>query len=339
VNAPARVVVRGPNWLGDLVMAAPAIRGIGDAWPDATVHVAVPAAFAPMVPVLDPRATAVALEGRTGVRAVRRHAEQIRAGGYDLGVLFTNSFASALAMRQAGVPERWGYRRDARGLMLTRAIRVADAPRASRHHADYYAALVEALGLPRPPLELQALLPKAARDAALALLGDGGWDGRQPLLVCAPGAAYGTAKQWPPRHVAAVAAAWMADGGLVALVGAGADRAASDAVLGGLTPASRAAVLDLTGRTSLLALAGVLGLATRVLANDSGAMHVAAALGTPVVSVFGPTREWATAPLGPHRILTHEVWCRPCMLRECPLDHRCMTAVGPERVIAALRES
>ena len=101
---------------------------------------------------------------------------------------------------------------------------------------------------------------------------------------------------------------------------------------------SRAALVDLTGRTSLLALAGVLGLAERVLANDSGAMHLAAALGTPTVSVFGPTREWATAPLGPHRILTHEVWCRPCMLRECPLDHRCMTGVEPIRVLAALRE-
>ncbi len=120
--------------------------------------------------------------------------------------------------------------------------------------------------------------------------------------------------------------------------GAAADRQASDAVIAGMPVGARASLIDLTGRTSLLALAGVLGLAARVLANDSGAMHLAGALGTPTVSVFGPTREWATAPLGPHRILTHEVWCRPCMLRECPLDHRCMTGVGPERVIAALRE-
>ena len=122
------------------------------------------------------------------------------------------------------------------------------------------------------------------------------------------------------------------------IVGAGPDRPAAAAVLAGVPASSRGAIVDLTGRTSLLALAGVLGLAGRVLANDSGAMHLAAALGTPTVSVFGPTREWATAPLGPHRILTHEVWCRPCMLRECPLDHRCMTAVTPDRVIEALRD-
>jgi len=88
----------------------------------------------------------------------------------------------------------------------------------------------------------------------------------------------------------------------------------------------------------LLMLAAVLATATRVLANDSGAMHLAAALGTPVVAVFGPTREHVTAPLGPHTILTHEVWCRPCMLRECPLDHACMTRVTPARVLAALRD-
>lgn len=336
---PRRVVVRGPNWLGDLVMATPAIRALGDAWPDAAIAVAVPAAFAPLVPLLDSRAEPLPLEGRSGLAAVRRHADAMRAGGFDVGVLLTNSFGSALAMRQAGVPERWGYRRDGRGVLLTRAVRVKDAPRATTHHADYYAALIEALGLPRPPLELQALLPRAARDEALALLGEGGWNGQAPLLACAPGAAYGTAKQWPPRHVADVAADWIGQGGVVALVGAGADRPASAAVIAGVPAPARGAIVDLTARTSLLGLAGVLGLARRVLANDSGAMHLAAALGTPTVAVFGPTREWATAPLGPHRILTRDVWCRPCMLRECPLDHRCMTGVGPARVIAALRDA
>jgi heptosyltransferase-2 len=331
-----RVVVRGPNWLGDLVMAAPSIRAIADAWPDAVVDVAVPAGLAPIVAVLDPRAGVVPLDGRTGPGAVRRHAAQIAAGAYDHAILFTNSFASALAVQQAGVPERWGYRRDARGLLLTRAIRPRAARRMSTHHADYYAALVEALGLPRPTPELHALLPRAARDEAVGLLREAGWDGQAAILACAPGAAYGAAKQWPPRLVAEVADAWIAQGGVVVIVGAGADRPASAAVRAALA-APGPGVIDLTARTSLLALAGVLGIATRVLANDSGAMHVAAALGTPTVSVFGPTREWATAPIGPHRILTHEVWCRPCMLRECPLDHRCMTGVSADRVIAALR--
>mgnify|MGYP002781094937 CR=1 FL=1 len=248
MNAPARIVVRGPNWLGDLVMAAPSIREIGDHWPDAQVDVAVPSGLAPIVSMLDPRVGVVPLAGRTGLGAVARHAAQLREGRYDLALLLTNSFGTALAAQRAGIPERWGYRRDGRGWLLTRAVRRRAVTRTSRHHADYYAALIEA------------------------------------------------------------------------------------GVRGG---ASR--VFALAGATSLRARAGVLGVATRVLANDSGAMHVAAALGTPVVAVFGPTREYATAPLGPHHILTHEVWCRPCMLRECPLDHRCMTGVGPQRVLDALR--
>ncbi len=336
MSAPRRVVVRGPNWLGDLVMAGPAIRSLGDDWPEATVHVAVPAAFAPVVTMLDPRAAAVPLHRRRGPAAVRGHAAQLRDGGYDVAILLTNSFGSALAMRLAGVPERWGYRRDGRGWLLTRGIAARAVRRASRHHADDYAALIEALGLTRPSLEMRARLPGAARDEAGALLHAEGWDGVTPLLACAPGAAYGTAKQWPPRYVAVVATHWIGQGGRVVIVGAEGDRSAAAAVLAALPAASRPAAIDLTARTSLLALAGVLGLATRVLANDSGAMHLASALGTPAVAVFGPTREWATAPLGPHRILTHEVWCRPCMLRECPLDHRCMTGVSPERVVDAL---
>ena len=336
MTPPRRLVVRGPNWRGDLVMAAPAIRAIGDAWPETDVRVAVPAAFASLVPLLDPRTTPVALTSGRGVGAVRTHAAQVREVAADAGLLLTNSFASALVFRLAGVPERWGYRRDGRGRLLTRAIRVKDAPRVSRHHADYYAALVQAIGLPRPALDLHVLLPAAARNEAASLLHEAGWRDAAPLLACAPGAAYGAAKQWPPRLVAEVAAGWIGDGGVVALVGAGSDRRATAEVLQTIPAPLRARVVDLTGRTSLLALAGVLGLATRVLAHDSGAMHVAAALGTPTVAVFGPTREWATAPLGPHTILTHEVWCRPCMLRECPLDHRCMTGVGADRVRAAL---
>ncbi len=337
MTAPRRVIVRGPNWLGDLVMAAPAIRAVQDAWPEAVVDVAVPAAFAPIVPLLARGAAPLALEGGRGARAVARHAAQVRAGAYDVALLLTNSFASALAMQRAGVPERWGYRRDGRGWLLTRAIAPRRVRRASVHHADFYAALVEALGLPRPRLEVRATVPDSARAEASALLREHGWDGAAPLLACAPGAAYGTAKQWPPAYVSDVAAGWLASGGAVALVGAGADRAACAAVRAALRPELAAHVIDVAGRTSLLALAGVLATATRVLANDSGAMHVAAAVGTPTVAVFGPTREYATAPLGPHRLLTHDVWCRPCMLRECPLDHRCMTGVPPARVLDALR--
>lgn len=343
MTAPSRVVVRAPNWLGDVVMAAPSILAVRRAWPDAAVDVALPAPFVPLVPMIDASLGAVPLAGKgmRGLAAQRADADRLRSGAYDLAVLFTNSFGSAWVLRQAGVAERWGYRRDGRGWLLTRAVRPRATRRTSRHHADYYAALVDALGLPRPALEVQLRVPPDMSAEADAFLRAAGWDGTSPLLACAPGAAYGTAKQWPPAFMARVAARWISERqGTVVLVGAAGDRPAAqqvrDETAHALAAPGVARVVDVTGATSLSQLAAVLALATRVLANDSGAMHLAAAVGTPVVTVFGATDEHATAPLGPHTILTADVWCRPCLLRECPIDHRCMTRVPPERVMDAL---
>jgi heptosyltransferase-2 len=340
---PARVVLRAPNWLGDVVMAAPAFTAVRAAWPDARLDVAVPAPFVPMVEMIDGVDGGVPLGGKgvRGLAAQRADAERLRQGRYDLAILFTNSFGSAWVAKQAGIAERWGYRRDMRGPLLTRAIRPKATTRTSAHHADYYAALVHALGLPRPEPVVRLSIPEEVRASADVVLHEAGWDGHAPLLGCAPGAAYGTAKQWPPSYVAQVVAQWVAErDGVVVLVGAGADQPAVNEVVREahalLPPASSGRLLDLTARTSLAQLAAVLARCTRVLANDSGAMHLAAAVGRPVVTVFGATNEHATAPLGPHRILTADVWCRPCLLRECPLDHRCMRRVSPEDVWDAL---
>src|SRR5690606_2303303 len=154
-------------------------------------------------------------------------------------------------------------------------------------------------------------------------LREAGCEVQSPLLGWAPGAAYGTAKQWPPSYVAQVVAQWVAErDGVVVLVGAGADQPAVNEVVREahalLPPASAGRLLDLTARTSLAQLAAVLARCTRVLANDSGAMHLAAAVGRPVVTVSGATRARAPAALGPLRILTADVWCWACLLRGCP---------------------
>jgi heptosyltransferase-2 len=343
MTAPARVVLRAPNWLGDVVMAAPAFTAVRAAWPEARLDVAVPAPFVPMVEMIDGVDGGVPLGGKgvRGLAAQRADAARLREGRYDVAILFTNSFGSAWVVTQAGIAERWGYRRDMRGPLLTRAIRPRAATRTSPHHADYYAALVHALGMPRPELAVRLSIPEDVRTSAEVVLRDAGWDGQAPLLGCAPGAAYGTAKQWPPSSVARVVARWIAArDGAVVLVGAGADQPAVDEVVRearALMPAASVGrLIDLTARTSLAQLAAVLARCRRVVANDSGAMHLAAAVGTHVVTVFGATDERATSPLGPHTILSTDVWCRPCLLRECPLDHRCMTRVTPEDVFEAL---
>jgi heptosyltransferase-2 len=177
----------------------------------------------------------------------------------------------------------------------------------------------------------------AARDRLIAR---GHADG-SPIVVLAPGAAYGKAKQWIPAHVARLMALLArGHGATCVLVGSRADAATGAAIRAALPPLGPGMVIDMVGETSLEELAGILACASVCVCNDSGAMHLAAAVGAPVVAIFGPTNEHATAPLGGSGarvdILTHDVWCRPCMLRECPIDHRCMTGITPERVLASV---
>jgi heptosyltransferase-2 len=154
-------------------------------------------------------------------------------------------------------------------------------------------------------------------------------------VALAPGAAYGGAKRWPPEYFAELADAFARDGIVSVLVGGPADTATGREVES--RARARHALMNLIGRTNLAELAGVLVHARTLVTNDSGAMHVAAAAGVPVTAVFGPTRERETGPRGPrHAVLTHDVWCRPCMLRECPLDHQCLRGIAPAAVVDAV---
>jgi len=180
-------------------------------------------------------------------------------------------------------------------------------------------------------------------DAARRWLVGRGWQPSRPLVALAPGAAYGTAKRWPPRSAAVLAATLVREwGATCVLVGSRADRQTSARILPEVPPDVAAHLLDATGETTLEMLAGVLAVAGACVSNDSGAMHVAAAVGTPLVALFGPTNEYETSPLSREGrravVLTHPVWCRPCMLRECPIDHRCMKRITPERVFGTLAD-
>jgi heptosyltransferase-2 len=159
------------------------------------------------------------------------------------------------------------------------------------------------------------------------------------VIALAPGAAYGQAKQWPPERAAALIARLVTErAASCVIVGADHDRPAARAIESWLSSNARdaaARVVNLTGRTSVNALAGVLESSAALVTNDSGAMHLAAALGRPVVAIFGPTDERATRPLGTHALVTAQVFCRPCLLRDCPIDHRCMTRITVDTVFDA----
>jgi len=345
-------VVRTPNWLGDIVMALPAIAAVRAAHPDAHLALAAPAAFAPFCAAVPGVDAVVPLAG-SGIRAIGAHAGALAAGAFDVAILFTNSFATALAASRAGIAERWGYDRDWRGRLLTRAIPVTPRrPRGSPdpgavsapgpsstgpHHSAYYLRLVASLDM-APVAGASVLVPVPAAGAGQAetLLAAAGVAAGTRLVGFAPGAAYGSAKRWPPERVAEAIARLVAAGARAVLVGAAGDREIARAIQSALDPAVRASVVDLVGRTDVATLMATLARCAVVVANDSGAMHVASAVGRPVVAIFGPTDERATAPMGPHTLVRHDVFCRPCLLRACPIDHRCLRRIDAADVIEAV---
>jgi heptosyltransferase-2 len=341
---PARIVVLSPNWLGDAVMALPAIADVRRRYPSAHLAVAARASVAPMFELAPDVDAVLTLRWQGGVfdrAGLHADAAVLREARFDAALLLPNSMASAWLTRHAGVPDRWGYAADYRSPFLTRAV---PKPKGSRHQARYYQHLTETLGAPAGPLE--PLLNAAAGDVASArsLLAEHGWDGIRPLVVVAPGAAYGHAKRWPPeRYAALVATLVSSHGATCVLVGAGVDAEATRLVRDLTDEPARPYVLDLANLTTLRTLAAVMALARACVSNDSGAMHLAAAVGVRVVAVFGPTREKETAPLAragrSATVLIHDVFCRPCMLRECPIDHRCMTELDPARVQAAVTDA
>jgi heptosyltransferase-2 len=339
---PRRMLVVAPNWLGDAVMALPAIADIHRTFP--SVHLIV-AARGPVAglfklsPAVDEVVT-LQWHGQWWRRdRLAADAARLRALGAEVGILLPNSFATAWLLKRSAIPSRWGYDTDMRRPLLSRAVR---RPK-GLHQGAYYQHLTSTLGMERGPLEPDLVIPDGAVVAARALLQTLGWDGVSRLVVLAPGAAYGKAKRWIPAHVARLATDLVALPGVTcAIVGSRRDAATTRDVMSGIGPAAASRVIDLTGRTTLNALAAVLGLAQACVSNDSGAMHLAAAVGTPLVALFGPTSEHETAPLvragGRVDVLTHPVWCRPCGLRECPIDHRCMKGISPQRVFTSVEK-
>jgi heptosyltransferase-2 len=323
-----RLVILAPNWLGDAVMALPAIADVRRAAPAASITVAARASVAPLFALVPEVDDTLVL----GANAPEALAEK----KFDAALLFPNSTRAAIVVRRAGIPERWGYRTGWRGALLTRAV----PPARGLHQVEYYQRLVRALGFTNGPSEPRATATTGAREAARALLISSGWDGAVPLVAIAPGAAYGGAKRWPPPYFAELVDGLAADGVQCVMIGSAAD-AATGAEIERSTKASRSLV-NLVGRTDLSTLAGVLANCRGIVTNDSGAMHLAAAIGISVAAMYGPTNQYATSPRTPNpesriTVLTHPVWCRPCMLRECPLDHRCMRGIGVATVLEAAR--
>jgi len=329
--------VRATNWLGDAVMSLPAIRAIRQIFPHA--HISLVAR--PWVADLYARERSIdriiPYTAQKGLGAKRAFAALLRREQFDAAILLQNAFDAALLAWLAGIPERIGYNRDARGLLLTQAIAVPEPGDIPRHQRFYYLELLRrAAMIERFPdtgdIRLDGIdEARAAGAEHLSQLSISG-----PAVGISPGAAYGNAKRWFPERFAAVAETLAPSA--VLLFGSAGERDLCETVAEPLRRA-RVDVRNLAGETTLRQFIDLAAACRLFLTNDSGAMHVSSALGVPTVAVFGATDDTTTGPTGPlARVVREHAECSPCLLRECPIDHRCMTAVTVERTAAVAQE-
>ena len=332
-SSTKKILIRATNWIGDAVMSLPALRAVRRKYPEAEIVALARPWVADLYEGESSIDRVIPLEGAVGLhdfnikgKLVRR----LRAEAFDLAVLLPNSFESAALVRLAGVTRIIGYARDGRSALLTDAIARPGRGDLPEHERFYYLELLRRAGLidaipDVPEIRLEGLgeaRKRGERDFAHAGL-------RMPVIGVSPGAAYGSAKRWLPERFAESAAQLAAaHGASVAVFGSAAEKdlcAQVAAVCGGY---------NFAGDTTLREFIDMTAACSVFLTNDSGAMHIAAAAGIPSVTIFGPTNEFGTGPLGPlARIVREPVDCQRCMKRKCPIDHRCMTRVTAEQVV------
>jgi heptosyltransferase II len=318
-------------------MGLPALRAIRTRFPDARISVLALPWVADLYcrePFCDEVIPYTATRGARDWQGKWQLAQDLRARHFDAAFLFQNAFEAAFVAWLAGIPIRLGYNRDGRGVLLTHRIPVPQKGEIPPHESFYYLELLRRAGL-LDELPKEAFIrlegASAARQAGLALLHDRGIHG--PVIGVSPGAAYGTAKRWlPDRFAEAAAIVAREHNATVVLFGAKDERPLCEIVHSYLrsfaTPAH-----NLAGETTLREFVELTAACLLSLTNDSGAMHISSALGVPTVTVFGATDHIATGPTGPlAKVVREPVFCSPCFLRECPIDHRCMTEVPAARV-------
>ena len=347
----SKILIRATNWVGDAVMSLEAIRAVRARFPDAEIVVLA----RPWVADLYRRETAInrvilyeAASGFHDWRVKWRQARALKKERFDCAILLQNAFEAAAVAWVARIPRRFGYRRDGRGMLMTDRIAVPKPGEIPRHERFYYLELLRRAGLIEAMPPACTIRLEGARDAAR--------EGAQrfaqrnipaPVIGVSPGAAYGNAKRWLPERFAEAAVQVAAQfserqPASVGLFGSAGERELCETVAKAIRETGAAfhgSVFNLAGETTLAEFIELAAACRVFLTNDSGAMHIASALGVPTVAVFGSTDDTTTGPTGPlARIVREPVECSPCLLRECPIDHRCMTRVTAGRVAQAALE-
>lgn len=313
-------------------MTTPALKAVRETFPDA--HIVVVAN--PLVAQLfdyHPDCNEVIVFDKNGEHAgilgLLRFVAKLRREKFDCAILFQNAVEAAIMAFLAGIPRRAGYVTDGRRMLLTHPVAVGDEERAL-HHTDYYLHMLAECGV-TTTAKLQRL---ALRDEEIQWAAQHMPQGH--FAVINPGAAYGSAKRWIPERFAAVADELVVRYGLSIILSGG---PAESEVGRDIAKAMRQPQQNFIGRTNVRQMMALLAASSLMITNDSGPMHVAAAFGVPMVAIFGPTDHTTTSPWGTRaQIVRHAVECSPCLLRQCPIDHRCMQRVTVDNVLTAAAE-
>ncbi len=337
-NSIDSIVVRGVNWVGDAIMAIPALRELSRIFPDAEIVLHTRSWAEGIYRDADFFDRVVTYEkSRSKIKDTITESDKLREQNFDLAILLPNSFESAVTVRLAGIPKRIGYNKDLRGLLLTDPVAVPEW-KDKRHEVYYFMNLVAEvekrfLGTetvmrnePDPRLEISDSRKAEARD----ILKAAGVDLSPKVVALGTGSTNSRAKRWSASSFANLNDMLQNKlGASVVLVGS-ADEAAISAEVHRL---SQKPPIDLTGKTDLASAAAILSVVDLLVSNDMGLAHIAPATGTKTAVIFGPTNPITTRPFSENAVvIRHEVECSPCMLRDCPIDHRCMTRISVDRV-------
>lgn len=336
-----KILIRATNWVGDAIMALPALRAVRSRFLDAEIAVLARPYVADIYRDQAICNQLISYDSQTkhaGIPGRERLAAELRAQKFDLALLLQNAFDAAWLAWRAGIPERIGYARDGRSFLLTKPIPVPKTGEIPPHEKFYYLELLRRASwidsLPDEsfiPLNVSDLSRRRAEE----FLAQSGVRSNSLRIAIGAGASYGSAKCWPPPRFAELANRLQSESDAdVILFGTAAEAAVTRAISSEL----RRSPIDLTEKTSIADLPALLSQCHLFIGNDSGAMHVAAAVGLPVVAMFGPTDPYGTSPVTPRcTIVQQQPYCSPCFLRHCPTDHRCMSAITPVMVEAAAK--
>ena len=324
-----KALIVAPSWIGDTVMAQPLFVRLHERIPNLELHALAPRWVAPVLQRMPQIAGVIDSpfgHGQLSLKARWSLARELAAMKFDRVYVLPNSLKSALIPFMAGIPERIGFTGESRiGLINTRhTLDKAALP----EMAERFAQLAEPVGAPLPrPIPLPQLASTREQQAAsFALLGV---ERPEKLVIFCPGAEYGPAKRWPTRHFATLAREFAARGYTVWSLGSPKDAPVGDEI------AAQGPARNLCGKTSLHQAIDLIAAADFVVCNDSGLMHVAAALGRPLTALYGSSSPGFTPPLSPlAKVISLKLECSPCFKRECPLGHLdCLEKLDPERVL------